>query len=217
MSDARERIDFPIRQMPHDIVCVVKVVRYVRRSADPVASLVRVSRLLTDPVATAGAQAKDWPRHTRTIGPLQRLAGDGCPWLRCSQIGLSTRRVLAWRAREPRQIVIEAVEIHTAIVRRKGPLSDYDGSKLTLQAGDRSLLSARVRIVAYARVWVLPSLVDVRIQGSLRTTCHKAAPYFSIEAEGVVHDILPVWSILLYNKITIPVELRREKQKDSNT
>ena len=69
------------------------------------------------------------------------------------------------------------------------------------------LLGACVGVEGETGGRVGPRLVDVRIEGTVRTTLHESAPDHGIEAEGIVHDVLPVRCAFLDDEISLPVEL----------
>ena len=63
-------------------------------------------------------------------------------------------------AKTHREVVVESVEPHRAIVRGEAPLPDDDGSELALHERDLLLLGARVVVEGQAGGGVHPRLVD---------------------------------------------------------
>ena len=66
-------------------------------------------------------------------------------------------------AKTHREVVVESVEPHRAIVRGEAPLPDDDGSELALHERDLLLLGARVVVEGQAGGGVHPRLVDAEM------------------------------------------------------
>ena len=135
-----------------------------------------------------------------------------CWVYRCSRlcgahVRSSARLIRTLELGKSREIIVEAIQPHCTVISCQTPLPDNNPAELPLHIGSSFLLLAGVNVKTSSRCRIQPGLVDMCIDGAIRTASHEATPKLWAKAKGVVHDVLPVWSMLLNNEISIPVVL----------
>mmetsp|Transcript_31517 Transcript_31517/g.94298 ORF Transcript_31517/g.94298 Transcript_31517/m.94298 type:complete len:254 (+) Transcript_31517:1410-2171(+) len=163
---------------------------------------------LLDPVTSNWTHSPNRTTHTCAIWSLKSLRRvNGRARLVEAHVGISTGNILAWEAWETREIVIKSIQPHCTVVSCQTPFSNKNRTKFALHGCNFALLCARITEKGEARLWVLPSLIDVCVNGTIRATIHEPTPNISIESKTIVHNIFPVRGIPLHNEVSLPIKV----------
>mmetsp|Transcript_35954 Transcript_35954/g.86914 ORF Transcript_35954/g.86914 Transcript_35954/m.86914 type:complete len:294 (+) Transcript_35954:1365-2246(+) len=178
------------------------------RRPNPISTSLGITRRFPEPIPIDWAISENGPTHTRTVRTLDwfGVINRGTR-LVISHVRIRTGNVLARKTWKSRQVVIESIQPHGAVVGCETPLSYYDGTKLALHIGNSTLLLTRIKVESNTGVGVSPGLIDVCIDGTFGTSIHETTPNIGIKAKRIVHDVLPVWCSFLDNQVSFPVEL----------
>mmetsp|Transcript_42736 Transcript_42736/g.112469 ORF Transcript_42736/g.112469 Transcript_42736/m.112469 type:complete len:523 (+) Transcript_42736:219-1787(+) len=168
------------------------------------------------PLHANRALAELRPAHAGAVRAGQRqLLVEGRAGLVVAHVRLAAVVHAAGDLGVARQVVVEAVEPHRAVVRRKRPLP-YDERHVdeVLHDAHAALEVARVLVVRADEPGAVPRLVDVRVHRLVRATLHEVPPRRRVATERVMHHEHPIGRTLTHEMVRVPVVLLERLEGD---